>query len=136
MALASALQTALSGLAAAETTISVIANNMANASTAGFKASEPEFVTQQPQTQRLGKAPRGFNAGSNPIQIGRGIAVAGISTNSSPGPLGPDGSELSNTDIARSVVDLQIASNLFGANLQVIDTTFDLLDELVHLGRR
>ncbi len=166
MALGSALQSGLSGLAAAETAIAVIANNMANAQTAGFKASSPVFATQSPQTQSLGAVPGGFNGGSNPMQIGRGVAVAGISAGFSQGSLIMQGgatnlaiegeglpqeseprqsgagqliagsAELSNTDIARSSLDLNAASSLFRANLQAIDTTSRLLDELTHLGRR
>jgi flagellar hook protein FlgE len=136
MALISAMQTAFSGMAAAETAISFIANNMANAQTAGFKASSPEFATQQPQTERLGAAPSGYNGGSNPLQSGRGVQVAGISTDLSPGPLAADGnSELSNTDIAHSLVELNIASNYYRANLNVLDTSFQLMDVLVQLGR-
>jgi flagellar hook protein FlgE len=133
--MASALQTALTGLAAAETAISVIANNMANAQTAGFKASTVEFATQSVQTQGLGAEPHGFNGGVNPIQIGRGVQVAGISTDNSPGPLDANGTELSNTDLVRSIVELKTASNLYGANLQVIDTESQLLDELINLNR-
>ena len=39
MGLASAMSTALTGLTAAETTIDVVGNNLANANTVGFKAS-------------------------------------------------------------------------------------------------
>ena len=39
MGLQSALSTALTGLTAAETTIDVVGNNLANSNTAGFKAS-------------------------------------------------------------------------------------------------
>ena len=45
MGLASAMSTALTGLTAAETTIDVVGNNLANSNTVGFKASEAAFAT-------------------------------------------------------------------------------------------
>ncbi len=90
MALGSVLQTALSGMAAAETVVAVVANNMANARTPGFKASSPVLVTQQPQTQSPGAAPEGANGGSNPVQVGTGVAVAGTSTDFSQGSIAID----------------------------------------------
>ena len=51
MGLASAMTTSLTGLTAAETTIDVVGNNLANSNTVGFKASEANFATQFLQTQ-------------------------------------------------------------------------------------
>jgi flagellar hook protein FlgE len=82
MGLASALSTALTGLSAAETTIDVVGNNLANSSTVGFKASRVEFATQFLQTQSLGSAPgvgaSNLSGGTNPRQIGLGVQVASI----------------------------------------------------------
>jgi len=90
MALGSVLQTALSGMAAAETVLAVMANNMANARTPGFKAATPVFVTQQPQTESLGAAPDGTSGGANPVQVGTGVMVAGTSTDFSQGSIAID----------------------------------------------
>jgi flagellar hook protein FlgE len=79
MGLASALSTALTGLSAAETTIDVVGNNLANSSTVGFKASRVEFATQFLQTQSLGSQPAGDAGGTNPRQVGLGVQVASIS---------------------------------------------------------
>jgi flagellar hook protein FlgE len=87
MALGSVLQTALSGMAAAETVVAVVANNMANARTPGYKASSPVLVAQQPQTQSPGAAPDGANGGGNPVQTGTGVAAAGSSTDFSQGSI-------------------------------------------------
>ena len=57
MGLQSALTTALTGLQAAETTIDVVGNNVANSSTVGFKESEAVFATQFLQTVSIGGAP-------------------------------------------------------------------------------
>src|SRR3972149_4601512 len=78
MGLASALSTALTGLAAAETTIDVVGNNLANSNTVGFKASEASFANQFLQTQSLGSGPTDTSGGSNPRQIGLGTMIADV----------------------------------------------------------
>ena len=79
MGLASALSTALTGLTAAETTIDVVGNNLANSNTVGFKASNANFATQFLQTRSLGASPvTGGSGGTNPRQIGLGTMVADI----------------------------------------------------------
>ena len=81
MGLASALSTALTGLSAAETTIDVVGNNLANTNTVGFKASTANFATQFLQTLSLGSGPTATSGGTNPRQIGLGTTVAEISPN-------------------------------------------------------
>ncbi|TWU00325.1 Flagellar hook protein FlgE [Botrimarina colliarenosi] len=81
MGLQSSMTTALTGLQAAETTIDVIGNNVANSNTVGFKASDVIFATQFLQTQSIGSAPSDRNGGTNPRQIGLGVKVAEISPN-------------------------------------------------------
>jgi flagellar hook protein FlgE len=78
MGLASALSTALTGLTAAESTIDVVGNNVANSNTVGFKASDAVFATQFLQTQGLGSAPTGNSGGTNPRQVGLGVLTAEI----------------------------------------------------------
>ena len=79
MGLQSALSTALTGMTAAETSIDVIGNNVANANTVGFKESKVNFATQFLQTQSIGAAPTGNRGGTNPRQVGLGVKVAEIS---------------------------------------------------------
>ena len=69
MGLGSVMQTALTGLHAASTSIQVAANNLANQQTPGFKASRPEFATLPPAT------------GSSGVAVGRGVGVAEIGIN-------------------------------------------------------
>ncbi len=78
MGLQSALTTALTGLQAAETTIDVVGNNVANSQTVGFKESHAAFATQFLQTISIGAAPSANSGGSNPRQIGLGVKVAEI----------------------------------------------------------
>jgi flagellar hook protein FlgE len=87
MGLASALSTALTGLTAAETTIDVVGNNLANANTVGFKSSQAAFATQFLQTQSLGSAPTTHSGGTNPRQIGLGTMVAAITPNFNQGTI-------------------------------------------------
>ncbi len=79
MGLTSSLTTALTGLTAAETTIDVVGNNLANSNTVGFKASQANFATQFAQTMSLGSAPTEESGGTNPRQTGLGTMVADIS---------------------------------------------------------
>ena len=87
MGLASALTTALTGLTAAETTIDVVGNNLANANTVGFKASSASFATQFLQTLALGAMPTADSGGTNPRQIGLGTMVADITPNFNQGTI-------------------------------------------------
>lgn len=79
MGLQSAMTTALTGLQAAETTIDVVGNNVANSNTVGFKESSVIFATQFLQTQSIGSAPSTNGGGTNPRQVGLGVKVSEIS---------------------------------------------------------
>src|ERR1700676_1950322 len=87
MGLASALSTALTGLNAAQSSIDVSGNNLANSSTIGFKSSAPIFATQFSQTLSVGSGPQGFSGGTNPTQTGLGVQVAAIAPNFAQGTL-------------------------------------------------
>ena len=91
MGLASALSTALTGLSASETMISVAGNNISNSTTDGFKQSQALFTTQFLQTMSLGSSPSGSgagaNGGTNPQQIGLGTQVAEITPDFSQGTI-------------------------------------------------
>lgn len=87
MGLQSALSTALTGLTAAETTIDVVGNNLANSNTVGFKASTASFSTQFLQTMALGSGPTDNTGGTNPRQVGMGTMVSDITPNFNQGTL-------------------------------------------------
>ena len=122
MALGSVLQTALSGLSAAEAALQVLANNLANSQTAGFKASRPVFASQSVQTASLGAAPTDRSGGSNPVQVGRGTLMAGAT-------------ELSNTDVGRDLVALFRMASMHRIGLTLFRTTEGLYEELAGLPR-
>jgi flagellar hook protein FlgE len=81
------MSTALTGMSAAETTINVVGNNLANSSTVGFKASQADFATQFLQTLSLGSAPTQGSGGTDPVQTGLGTTVAQITPNFSQGTI-------------------------------------------------
>ncbi|HEY4235577.1 MAG TPA: flagellar hook-basal body complex protein [Lacipirellulaceae bacterium] len=87
MGLQSALTTALTGLQAAETTIDVAGNNVANSSTDGFKQSHVLFANQFFQTQSIGSQPTDQTGGTNPRQVGLGVKVAAINPDFSQGTI-------------------------------------------------
>lgn len=80
MGLQSSLTTALTGLQAAETTIDVTGNNVANSNTVAFKESNVLFATQFLRTLSIGSAPTDDLGGTNPRQIGLGVRVSEIRT--------------------------------------------------------
>ncbi|MEM9658040.1 MAG: flagellar hook-basal body complex protein, partial [Planctomycetota bacterium] len=87
MGLQSAMATALTGLQAAEATIDVVGNNVANSNTVGFKESNVVFATQFLQTVSIGSAPSSSSGGTNPRQLGLGVNVAEISPDFSQGTI-------------------------------------------------
>jgi flagellar hook protein FlgE len=74
----SAFFTAASGLRNSQTRLDVIANNIANVNTAGFKGANVVFGDVLSQTLRGASAPSGNLGGQNPQQVGLGMRVAGI----------------------------------------------------------
>ena len=82
LGLKSAIHTASTGMKASEKTINVAGNNLANANTIGYKYERADFADFLSYTYRLGSAPgMGYSAGTNPVQIGMGVSLAGVSTN-------------------------------------------------------
>lgn len=73
------LNTAATGMAAQQTNMDVIANNIANVSTNGFKKSRAEFEDLMYQTQKEPGTATGMNAYSpNGVQTGLGVRTASI----------------------------------------------------------
>ena len=85
LSLNQALNTASMGMSAAESNINVIGNNLANANTTGFKANRADFADIFYRTYTYGNAPYATNAGANPMQIGLGVTLAGVTTDFSQG---------------------------------------------------
>ncbi|MBX3414586.1 MAG: flagellar hook-basal body complex protein [Pirellulales bacterium] len=123
MGLSSVFSTAITGLSAAETTIDVVGNNVANSSTIGFKASEALFATQFLQTLSLGSAPTQNSGGRNPRQIGLGTQVAAITTDFKQGTI-----EISTSpsDLAIQGDGFFIIQSTLGEQLYTRNGNFDI----------
>jgi flagellar hook protein FlgE len=76
----SAFSAAVSGLKSNQTRLDVIANNIANINTYGFKASRVTFSDLLNQVLQAGSSPQGERGGTNPMQIGLGVKLASIDT--------------------------------------------------------
>ncbi len=83
--------TALSALQAHQEWIEVVGNNLANASTTGFKSSYATFADQFSRTLRYGSAPGTGLGGTNPTQIGLGVTVANVGRSFQQGALSTTG---------------------------------------------
>lgn len=72
---------AVSGIRANQTKLNVISNNIANINTVAFKSSQVNFKTLFSQTISTGTVPTSAVGGTNPRQIGNGVAVSDIIQN-------------------------------------------------------
>lgn len=77
--------TAIGGMSAGQTKITVVADNIANMNTIGFKASNVNFSDIYYRTSSTGQAPTGQMGGVNPKQTGIGVQTASISRDFSAG---------------------------------------------------
>ena len=82
-----ALYTAATGMQAQQINIDTIANNIANVNTTAFKASRVTFQDMMSQTTSGASAPTTNRAGTNPVQVGLGMQLAGIDVLQAQGPL-------------------------------------------------
>ena len=101
--MASSLYTALSSLHAHQGWLDVIGNNLANTNTPGFKSASATFGDAFSRSLR--PAMNGGSGGTNPMQIGGGVAMGAISRDFSQGAI---------TQTGRSF-DLAIGGNGFFA---------------------
>ena len=84
------LQAMLAGVAsikAQQTRMNVIGNNLANVNTTAYKGSRVTFQDMLAQTIRGASRPTEGLGGTNPIQFGLGVLVAGTDTNNEQGSL-------------------------------------------------
>lgn len=91
------MYSAVSGLRAQQIKMDVIANNIANTSTVGFKKSNIQFADMMTQTMQSSAGPSGNKGGINGIAIGLGTKVSSQDTMFTQGALMTTGSS---TDLA------------------------------------
>jgi flagellar hook protein FlgE len=65
----------------------VIGNNIANVNTNGFKSSSVEFADLLSQMTNGASVPTATTGGTNPVQIGLGVTVNGVTTNFNQGAM-------------------------------------------------
>lgn len=75
-----ALWTGISGLKNHQIGLDVVANNIANINTIGFKEGRAVFTDILSQTMQAASEPQDGHGGSNPEQIGLGMRVASVDT--------------------------------------------------------
>ncbi|MBI2885994.1 MAG: flagellar hook protein FlgE [Chloroflexi bacterium] len=71
---------AISGLRSHQTLLDVVGNNIANVNTTAFKVGRVTFQDILSQTVRGASSTTAARGGSNPVQVGLGMAVAAIDT--------------------------------------------------------
>ncbi|HOL55647.1 MAG TPA: flagellar hook protein FlgE [bacterium] len=75
----------VSGLRNHQVRMDVIANNIANVNTTGYKMARVTFQDLFYQTLKGASAPQGSMGGTDPIQVGLGMTIGGINTIYTPG---------------------------------------------------
>lgn len=75
------LYVAASGIKACQSKVDVVADNIANINTVGFKSSQVTFENVFSRTLSSGSSPSENLGGSNPMQIGLGVTISDISRN-------------------------------------------------------
>ncbi len=99
-----ALNTAATGMQAQQTNMDVIANNLANVSTAGFKKSRAEFEDLIYQTEKEPGQATGLNSITpTGVQVGTGVRTSAVQRDMTPG----------NTTITKNPFDIQIEGTGF-----------------------
>ena len=81
------LFTGLSGIQVHQTRTNVVANNLANINTTGYKVQRANFEEQLAQTLKDATGPEGGVSGTNPVQAGTGVRLKSIDTNFSQGSI-------------------------------------------------
>ena len=78
--MSTAMSAALSGLKAQQTSLDVIANNISNTSTTGYKAQRVSFSDLLSQTIKSGSSSTATTGGTNSVQVGSGTSVGSVDT--------------------------------------------------------
>ena len=81
------LFTGLSGIQVHQTRTNVVADNIANINTTGFKTLRANFEELLAQTIEAATRPQGSTSGTNPVQAGTGVRLKSIDTNFAQGTI-------------------------------------------------
>ena len=80
-----AMNIGVAGMKSGQDAMSIIANNIANDQTVGYKAQDAVFEEMFYQELKPAQGPSSSSAGSNPIDVGNGSKIGGVSTDNSQG---------------------------------------------------
>lgn len=80
-----ALASGVSGLQVHQKMLDVAGNNLANINTTAFKGSRITFSELLSETIKRASGPTALTGGTNPIQVGTGVGVSGITPNMTQG---------------------------------------------------
>lgn len=83
----SSLSAGLAGLRASQQYIDVVGNNIANANTPGYRGQRASFSELLAQTIRPAVGPGNNLGGTNPVQVGLGVKIGNVITDTSQGGL-------------------------------------------------
>lgn len=108
MAMMGALSSAVTGIKSQQTSLDVIANNLSNVNTTGYKSQTVSFSDMFSQTISSATAPTTNRGGTNPQQIGLGTQVAATSTDLTVGSTTTTSSSL---DVALSGAGYLVVQN-------------------------
>jgi flagellar hook protein FlgE len=88
------MYSAISGLQVHQTMLDVISNNLANVNTVGYKSNRTSFRDDLQQNFQGGTAQGATTGGSNPVQVGLGVALGSVDNLMSAGALQSTGQPL------------------------------------------
>jgi flagellar basal-body rod protein FlgG len=124
-----ALRTSATGMAAQQTRTEVIANNLANVNTTGFKRSRAQFEDLLYQTMQGPTVLGSSESNTTPaIQVGRGTRLAAVQRLHSQGPLEATGRGLDVAIDGEGFFPVQLAN---GTTAYTRDGSFQISDQSV-----
>ena len=85
------LFTSITGMTTSQSKLDVIANNIANMNTTAFKSSNLTFSELYFKTLSDGSGPTSTTGGTNPMQVGLGVGLSGISVDFTAGSVSSTG---------------------------------------------
>jgi flagellar basal-body rod protein FlgC len=122
------MYTAATALSAFGVGTQVIAHNLANVMTDGFKSSQALYYDLPPYSG-VGVSTRRLGVPSGPL-----IPAQGLPPNPNSSPLTPPGFvEGSNTDVAMEMVSLIVTSRAYQANAKVPPTIDEMLGTVINM---
>ena len=132
MTAARSLTSGVSGMLNNQLSMDVIANNLANVNTPGFKGSRVSFESSLVQSIFNGAAPGVNIGGQNPRQVGLGVSTASIDVDMSQGALETTGRELDLSIQGEGFFELTDGTRPFYT--RVGNLGIDADSTLIHLG--